>query len=237
MARAARGGVFAFCSGTGVNRRGDLRFYAAVQAYAVMVLLLVLFLPAQYSRSSDLGVGRSLRVAKLLETSRLQIFGAGHIVSGHTPKHVAAGYAAWILRMLEKRDRCSVRRKRGRRYNYLRRLEDGELEPGLGGNSSATFLRRWPSRMAPAVVIALAQIAVVHIEIQRQQMEIASEKADAKNSLSLSVSGPEPVAAFRASQASMEVSPRTSASTCFHDRSAKACDTPVLSTMAWPTLI
>ncbi|HST11025.1 MAG TPA: hypothetical protein VLL05_11665, partial [Terriglobales bacterium] len=36
--------------------RGDLRFYAAVQAYAVLVLLLMLFLPAHYSRSSDLGV-------------------------------------------------------------------------------------------------------------------------------------------------------------------------------------
>ena len=85
--------------------RGDLRFYAAVQAYAVMVLLLVLFLPAQYSRSSDLGVVVGLYVvAKLLETFDKQIFGAGHIVSGHTLKHVAAGYAGfWILRMLEKR--------------------------------------------------------------------------------------------------------------------------------------
>jgi hypothetical protein len=85
--------------------RGDLRFYAAVQAYAVMVLLLVLFLPAQYSRSSDLGAVVGLYVvAKLLETFDKQIFGAGHIVSGHTLKHVAAGYAGfWILRMLEKR--------------------------------------------------------------------------------------------------------------------------------------
>jgi hypothetical protein len=70
-----------------------------------MVLLLVLFLPAQYSRSSDLGVVVGLYVvAKLLETFDKQIFGAGHIVSGHTLKHVAAGYAGfWILRMLEKR--------------------------------------------------------------------------------------------------------------------------------------
>jgi hypothetical protein len=65
----------------------------------------VLFLPAQYSRSSDLGAVVGLYVvAKLLETFDKQIFGAGHIVSGHTLKHVAAGYAGfWILRMLEKR--------------------------------------------------------------------------------------------------------------------------------------
>jgi len=85
--------------------RGDLRVYAAVQAYAILVLLLVLFLPASYSRSSDLGVVVGLYVlAKLLESIDKQIFGAGHIVSGHTLKHVAAGFAGlWILRMLEKR--------------------------------------------------------------------------------------------------------------------------------------
>jgi hypothetical protein len=85
--------------------RGDLRFYAAVQAYAVLVLLLVLFLPAHYSRSSDLGVVVGLYVvAKVLETFDKQIFGAAHIVSGHTLKHVAAGFAGfWILGMLENR--------------------------------------------------------------------------------------------------------------------------------------
>ena len=58
--------------------RGDLRFYAAVQAYAVLVLLLILFLPARYYRSSDLVVVVGLYVlAKLLETFDQQIFGAG----------------------------------------------------------------------------------------------------------------------------------------------------------------
>jgi hypothetical protein len=85
--------------------RGDLRVYAAVQVYAVLVLLLVLFLPARYTRSADLGVVVGLYVmAKLLESFDQQIFGAGHIVSGHTLKHLAAGFAGFcILRMLEKR--------------------------------------------------------------------------------------------------------------------------------------
>jgi hypothetical protein len=84
---------------------GDLRFYAAVQAYAVLVLLLMLFLPARYTRSSDLGVVVGLYVlAKLLESFDRQVFGAGHIVSGHTLKHVSAGIAGlWILRMIQKR--------------------------------------------------------------------------------------------------------------------------------------
>jgi hypothetical protein len=89
--------------------RGDLRFYAAVQVYAVLMLLLVLFLPARYTRSSDLAVVVALYVlAKLLETFDRQIFGLGHIVSGHTLKHIAAGFAGlWVLRMLMKRQPLS----------------------------------------------------------------------------------------------------------------------------------
>jgi hypothetical protein len=84
---------------------GDLRLYAAVQVYAVLVLLLVLFLPARYTRSADLGVVVGFYVlAKLLETFDKQVFALGHVVSGHTLKHIAAGFAGlWILRMLERR--------------------------------------------------------------------------------------------------------------------------------------
>ena len=86
--------------------RGDLRFYAAVQIYAVLVLLLMLFLPARYTRSSDFGVVVGFYVlAKLLETFDRQVFACGHAVSGHTLKHVAAGLAGyWILRMLMRRE-------------------------------------------------------------------------------------------------------------------------------------
>jgi hypothetical protein len=84
---------------------GDLRFYAAMQLYAILVLLLVLFLPARYTRSSDLaGIVGFYVLAKLLETFDKQIFALGHTVSGHTLKHTVAGLAGfWILRMLEKR--------------------------------------------------------------------------------------------------------------------------------------
>ena len=85
--------------------RGDLRFYAAVQVYAVLVLLVMLFLPPRYTRSSDWGVVVALYVvAKLLETFDKRVFALGHVVSGHTLKHIAAGLAGfWILRMLMRR--------------------------------------------------------------------------------------------------------------------------------------
>jgi hypothetical protein len=85
--------------------RGDLRFYAAVQVYAVLVLVLMLFLPARYTRSSDLGVVVGFYVlAKLLETFDKQVYALGYVLSGHTLKHIAAGLAGyWILNMIQKR--------------------------------------------------------------------------------------------------------------------------------------
>jgi hypothetical protein len=43
-------------------------------------------------------------LAKICETADHQIFSVGHLVSGHTLKHLSAGAAGfWILRMLQKR--------------------------------------------------------------------------------------------------------------------------------------
>jgi hypothetical protein len=84
---------------------GDLRFYAAVQVYAILILLLALLLPAKYSRGSDFAVIVGFYVlAKILEETDRQVFALGHIVSGHTLKHLAAaGAGYWVLRMLMKR--------------------------------------------------------------------------------------------------------------------------------------
>jgi len=84
---------------------GDLRFYAAVQVCAVFVLPIALLLPPRYNRGSDFAVVFGLYVlAKIFETADRQIFSVGHVVSGHTLKHLAAGAAGfWILRMIEKR--------------------------------------------------------------------------------------------------------------------------------------
>jgi hypothetical protein len=89
-----------------LHGHGDLRFYAAVQVYAILILLLLLLVRAKYTHSSDFAVVVGFYVlAKILEESDRQIFALGHIVSGHTLKHLAAAAAgSWILRMLQKRE-------------------------------------------------------------------------------------------------------------------------------------
>jgi hypothetical protein len=52
---------------------GDLRFYAGVQAYAVLFLLIALLLPARYTRGSDFTVVVGLYIlAKVLELFRIR---------------------------------------------------------------------------------------------------------------------------------------------------------------------
>jgi hypothetical protein len=84
----------------------DVRFYAAVQLYSVLALAIVLLLPPRYTRGSDLlAVAGLYLLAKICEAADRQIFSLGHLVSGHTLKHVTAGLAGfWILRMLQKRE-------------------------------------------------------------------------------------------------------------------------------------
>ena len=89
---------------------GDLRFYAAVQAYSALVLLVVLLFPARYNRGSDLAVIVGFYVlAKVLELLDKPIFfHTAHLVSGHTLKHLAAAAAGyWLLRMLQLRQPVS----------------------------------------------------------------------------------------------------------------------------------
>jgi hypothetical protein len=85
---------------------GDLRFYAAVQVYALLALVAALLLPSRYTRSADLvWVIAFYVIAKVAETADKQIFSLGHIMSGHTIKHLSAAAAGyWILRMLQKRE-------------------------------------------------------------------------------------------------------------------------------------
>lgn len=85
---------------------GDLRFYAAVQAYSALVILLAFLFPLRYTRASDFGLVIGFYVlAKALELFDKPVFAALHVVSGHTLKHFAAAAAGYcILRMLRKRE-------------------------------------------------------------------------------------------------------------------------------------
>jgi hypothetical protein len=89
-----------------VHGHGDLRVYAAVQVYSALVLLLALLLPPRYTRTSDFAVVFGFYLmAKAFETADRVIFSMGHVVSGHTLKHLAAAAAGyWILRMLQLRE-------------------------------------------------------------------------------------------------------------------------------------
>lgn len=86
--------------------QGDLRMYAAVQAYALVILLAALLIRPKYTRSADLlWVVAFYALAKILETADRQVFAlTANTVSGHTLKHLAAALAGyWVLRMLQKR--------------------------------------------------------------------------------------------------------------------------------------
>lgn len=84
---------------------GDLRFYAAVQAYSALAILLALFFPRRYTRTADFGLVIGFYVmAKALELFDKTVFRMLGVLSGHTLKHLAAAAAGYcILRMLQKR--------------------------------------------------------------------------------------------------------------------------------------
>jgi hypothetical protein len=94
-----------------VRGAGDLRFYAAVQVYAVLILPVLLLLPPRYTRGSDFAVVFCFYVlAKIFETWNRGIFSIDrYTISGHTLKHLAAGAAGfWILRMIKKRQPIQI---------------------------------------------------------------------------------------------------------------------------------
>jgi hypothetical protein len=86
--------------------RGDLRPYLLVQfgSLAVMLLLLLLY-PARWSHSRYLWAGfAAYAAAKFLERADHHVFAIGHVISGHTLKHLAAAAGlACIVRMLQVR--------------------------------------------------------------------------------------------------------------------------------------
>jgi hypothetical protein len=86
--------------------QGDLRMYAAVQVYAIVVALVMLLVPPRYTRTWDLAIVAAFYgLAKLLETFDQQVLAmTGGLLSGHTLKHLAAAMAGvWLVRMVWKR--------------------------------------------------------------------------------------------------------------------------------------
>lgn len=82
---------------------GDLRLYGLVQFTPMVAIPLMLWLlPPRYTRGGDWMVALGWYVlAKAFELLDVPVFAVGHLVSGHTLKHLASAIAmAWLARML-----------------------------------------------------------------------------------------------------------------------------------------
>lgn len=86
---------------TETQGKGDLRLYGLVQFYPVLFIPLVLIMfPSAQARTGVkalVWVVLWYVIAKIFEHFDLQVYEVGHIVSGHTLKHLAAAVTTWYL--------------------------------------------------------------------------------------------------------------------------------------------
>lgn len=74
---------------------GNVLPYGILQGYSVIILFVMAALPSRYTHGNALyWVFAWYVMSKLLETFDRQVMALGHIVSGHTLKHLAAAIAA-----------------------------------------------------------------------------------------------------------------------------------------------
>jgi hypothetical protein len=86
---------------------GNLNFYIFVQFYSLLaVILLAFFFRSRYTRGADIYVVLTFYgFAKLAELGDQEIYNLGHLISGHTAKHLLAAAGVYcILHMLGKRE-------------------------------------------------------------------------------------------------------------------------------------
>jgi hypothetical protein len=98
---------------TELQHAGDLRLYLLVQfGSLILVVLLLAFYPGRYPGRGYLVAGVfTYAAAKGLELADREIFAVGHIVSGHTLKHLAAaGGVMCVVAMLRMRAQLAVTR-------------------------------------------------------------------------------------------------------------------------------
>lgn len=105
LAAAGLGSVVFWFRGE-LTGAGDLRPYVLVQYLPMVLVPLLCFLyPSRYTHGASVWGALALYgLAKLGEVCDAAVLSVGHIVSGHTLKHVLGGLAAWwLLRMLQNR--------------------------------------------------------------------------------------------------------------------------------------
>jgi hypothetical protein len=81
---------------------GNVTPYGILQAFSVLVMLIIAMLPSRYSRGNDVyKVFAAYVAAKILEALDWQVLETVPVVSGHTLKHLAAALAGYfVLRMI-----------------------------------------------------------------------------------------------------------------------------------------
>ncbi|HEU0104886.1 MAG TPA: alkaline phytoceramidase [Vicinamibacteria bacterium] len=108
----AAAGSVGYWRWTELHGVGDLRPYALAQYGSLLAIVLLLALyPGRFREARYLAAGLcAYGVAKILELADAPVYAAsGHIVSGHTLKHlVAAGGLAMIAAMIHKRGAAPI---------------------------------------------------------------------------------------------------------------------------------
>jgi hypothetical protein len=97
--------------GSEFGGRGDLRPYAVVQfgSLLVMVLLILLYRGRYAGTRYLISALSAYLIAKGFEAADRGIFALGHLISGHSMKHVAAaGGVAFVVLMLRARSRHTI---------------------------------------------------------------------------------------------------------------------------------
>lgn len=89
---------------------GNVMPYGILQGYAVVALLALAVLHrSRYTHANIIyGVFAAYVVAKLLEIFDRRIFEFGHLISGHSLKHLAAGVAGLLVCGMLWRRRCAI---------------------------------------------------------------------------------------------------------------------------------
>jgi hypothetical protein len=89
---------------------GNVMPYGILQGYSVVALLAIAVLHrSRYTHGNLIyGVFAAYVIAKLLELFDLRIFELGHVISGHSLKHLAAGVAGLLVCQMLLRRRCAI---------------------------------------------------------------------------------------------------------------------------------
>jgi hypothetical protein len=122
---------------------GNVVPYGILQGYSMLMLLLMAALtPSRYTRGNDLyWVFGWYALSKVLETFDAEVLGIGHVVSGHTLKHLVAAFAGVTV--------CLMLIRRTLVEAEPHRVAQPRPSPQPGAPSPPARRVQWPDFSAP----------------------------------------------------------------------------------------